>query len=243
MSTIIAFVSQKGGVGKSTLSRALAVAAARPERPKRGAAESALNVKIADLDIQQSTSVEWNKSRIQAGLEPVISVEALGTAAQALKIAAQYDLLIIDAPARTSAGTLELAKVADLVVQPSGPSLDDLRPTVKEFHALVKQGIPTRKLAVALNHIGTDKEEQEARAYVEEAGYTVLAGYLPERPAYRKAQNRGRSITETTAGKLAEKADALIQALIDRIGEEDDAKPAKTKRPQKAKHAGVAALR
>ena len=40
MATIIAFVSQKGGVGKSTLSRALA----------REAAASGLKVKIADLE-------------------------------------------------------------------------------------------------------------------------------------------------------------------------------------------------
>ena len=41
MGTIIGFVSQKGGVGKSTLSRAVA----------REAANEGLNVKIADLDI------------------------------------------------------------------------------------------------------------------------------------------------------------------------------------------------
>lgn len=242
MSTVIAFVSQKGGVGKSTLSRALAVAAAAQPEPRSKKSADALSVKIADLDIQQSTSVEWNKLRMQAGREPSISVEAIATAAQALKAATQYDLLIIDAPARASAGTLELAKAADLVVQPSGPALDDLRPAVKEFHALVKAGIPTRKLAMALNHIGTDKEEQDARGYIIEAGFAVLAGYLPERPAYRNAQNSGRSILETSFGKLNDKADALVQALIDRIGD-DDGKPAKTQRPQKVKSTRTSAVR
>ena len=50
--------------------------------------------------------------------------------------------LIIDGPARTSQGTLEIARVADLVVQPTGASVDDLRPAVREFHALIKAGIP-----------------------------------------------------------------------------------------------------
>jgi cellulose biosynthesis protein BcsQ len=45
MATIIALVSQKGGVGKSTLARALA----------REAAVSGLKVKLADLDTQQGT--------------------------------------------------------------------------------------------------------------------------------------------------------------------------------------------
>ena len=151
--------------------------------------------------------------------EPVIAAEAFGTAAQALKAASQYDLMVLDGPARTSQATLEIAKVADLIVQPTGASVDDLRPAVREFHALVKAGISKDKLTFALNRIGTETEEAEARAYIEEAGYTVLAGCLPERPAYRKAQNVGNAVTETTYASLNAKADALIQALIDKVSD------------------------
>jgi chromosome partitioning protein len=209
MATIIAFVSQKGGVGKSTLARALA----------REAAQSGLKVKIADLDTQQGTSVDWNRIRLHAGLKPAVAAEAFATATQALNIANQYDLLIIDGPARTSSGTLDIAKVADLVVQPTGASVDDLRPAVREFHALVQAGIAKKKLTFALNRIGTPAEEAEARAYIAEAGYAVLDGCLLERPAYRKAQNSGRAVTETSFQQLNTKADALIQALIDRVGD------------------------
>jgi chromosome partitioning protein len=205
--TIIAFVSQKGGVGKSTLSRALA----------REAAAGGLTVKIADLDTQQGTSADWNRIRLNARIEPVLAVEAFATATQALRVADHYNLLIIDGPARTSSGTLEIAKIADLVVQPTGASVDDLRPAVREFHALVQAGIPTAKLVFALNRIGTPVEESEARAYLAQAGYAVLDGCLLERPAYRKAQNVGHSITETSYRNLNVKANALIQALIDGI--------------------------
>jgi chromosome partitioning protein len=207
MTEIIAFVSQKGGVGKSTLARALA----------REAAAGGLRVKLADLDTQQGTSVDWHRLRLGAGIEPVVSVEAFATAAQALAIASAYDILIIDGPARTSAATLEIAKAASLVVQPSGASLDDLRPAVREFHALVKAGLPPSRLTFALNRIGTDAEEAEARAYLQEASYSVLAGYLAERPAYRRAQNGGHAVTETRYPALNERADALIQSLIDRV--------------------------
>jgi chromosome partitioning protein len=209
MTTIIAFVSQKGGVGKSTLSRALA----------REAAHNGLKVKIADLDTQQGTSIDWHRTRLQAGIKPVVAAEAFATAAQALKTAEHYDLLIIDGPARTSSGTLDIAKVANLVVQPTGASRDDLLPAVREFHALVQAGIPKAKMVFALNHIGTPAEEAEARAYIAEAGYAVLDGCLLERPAYRKAQNTGHAVTETSFRNLNIKADALIQALIDRVGE------------------------
>jgi chromosome partitioning protein len=207
VATIIAFVSQKGGVGKSTLARALA----------REAANGGLKAKIADLDTQQGTSVDWHRTRLNGGIKPEVAAEAFASADQALKAAGQYDLLIIDGPARTSRGTLEIARVADLVVQPSGASTDDLRPAVREFHALVNAGIPKAKLTFAFNRIGTAAEEAEARAYVAEAGFASLAGCLLERPAYRKAQNIGHAVTETSYAGLNAKADALIQALIDKV--------------------------
>jgi chromosome partitioning protein len=216
--TIIAFVSQKGGVGKSTLSRALA----------REAAAGGLTVKIADLDTQQGTSADWNRVRLNARIEPALAVETFATATQALCVADHYNLLIIDGPARTSSGTLEIANIADLVVQPTGASVDDLRPAVREFHALVQAGIPTAKLVFALNRIGTAVEESEARAYLAQAGYAVLDGCLLERPAYRKAQNVGHSITETSYHNLNVKADAFIQALIDGI-EDNNGRPIEAK--------------
>jgi chromosome partitioning protein len=206
---IIAFVSQKGGVGKSTFARGVA----------REAAQGGLKVKIADLDTQQGTCVDWHRDRLHARIRPAVAVEAFATAAEALTIADQYDLLILDGPARTSRGTLDIARMADLVVQPTGASVDDLRPAVREFHALVQAGVPKAKLTFALNHIGTPTEEAEARAYIAEAGYTVLDGCLLERPAYRKAQNSGRAVTETSFRHLNTKADELIQALIDRVGD------------------------
>lgn len=211
MTTVIAFVSQKGGVGKSTLSRGLA----------REAAHNGLKVKIADLDTQQGTSVDWHRTRLNARVQPEVSAEAFATAKQALTIADQYDLLIIDGPARFSSGTLEIAKVAHLVVQPTGASLDDLKPAVREFHGLVKAGISREKLAFSICRIGTATEEAETRAYLTEAGYAVLDGSIMERPAYRKAQNRGYAITETPFHSLNTQADLLIQALIDRIGGDD----------------------
>jgi chromosome partitioning protein len=48
MSKIISFISQKGGVGKSTLARALAVECAKAD----------LKIKIIDLDSQQKTIVD-----------------------------------------------------------------------------------------------------------------------------------------------------------------------------------------
>jgi chromosome partitioning protein len=207
MGIIVGFVSQKGGVGKSTLARGLG----------REAAAGGLSVKIADLDVQQGTSVNWYRRRLDIGVEPVFSVESFKTAAQALKLAQQHDYLIIDGPARASAATLEIAKQATLIVQPTGSSLDDLIPAVLTFHELIKEGIPRSRLVFALTRVGTDAEESEARSYITQAGYSVLHGCLQERAAYRQASNAGLSITETRYPQLNKRADALIQAMVDRI--------------------------
>lgn len=207
MTTIIGLISQKGGVGKSTLARAVA----------REAAANELKVKLADLDTQQGTSSNWHRRRLEAGLEPAFSVEAYKTAAQALKVAPDFDFLVLDGPARASAATLEIARQAALVVQPSGASVDDLHPAVLTFHELARAGIPTRRLVFALCKIGTEAEEAEARAYIRQAGFDCLKGSIPERPAYRQAQNLGLTITETRFAQLNRRADDVLQNLVDRI--------------------------
>lgn len=207
MPTIIGFVSQKGGVGKSTLSRALA----------REAAQNGLSVKIADLDTQQGTSVNWHRRRMDANIEPVFSVETYKTSKQALKDSDNYDLFILDGPARTSSGTLEIARAADLIVQPTGASLDDLEPAILVFHELIKADVERDRLSFALSRVGTDAEESECRAYIEQARYTVVKGCLYEKPAYRQAQNSGLSITETRYPRLNERAALLIKSLIQQI--------------------------
>ena len=207
MAHIIGFISQKGGVGKSTLARGLS----------REAAQNGLSVKLADLDTQQGTSVDWYRRRLNNGVEPVFSVESFKTAAQAIKLADEFDLLLLDGPARASSATLEIAKAASLVVQPSGASVDDLRPAILTFHELVKAGIPLTRLAFALCRIGTDAEEAEARSYIDQAGYSTLEGSLPERPSYRQASNAGLSITETRYPHLNQRADKLMQSMVDRL--------------------------
>src|SRR5262245_39457442 len=165
---IVGFVSQKGGTGKSTLARALGAVVAA----------AGLQVRIADLDPQQQTVLEWEKLE-----EPALSVEGYDTAAEAIDSAEGEELLIIDAPSGANRGTLAIAKAATLVVQPTGASIDDLRPTVLLFHELVQAGIPRERLAVALCRMLSEVEEDAARGYVTKAGYEVLPGCLYERTA------------------------------------------------------------
>lgn len=200
---IVVLASQKGGVGKSSLSRALAVVAAR----------AGLDVVVADLDPQQATVIEWAKTRVAGKVARKINVEGFDTVADALGVE-DCDLLIVDTPARANRETLEAAKRAHLFVQPSAGSLDDLRPAILLFHELKRAGIPAERLMIALTRILSRNEEVAARSYVECAGYAVLPGWIREHAAYRGAQNKGRALNETDVKDLNVDVDNLLAALL-----------------------------
>jgi chromosome partitioning protein len=147
-------------------------------------------------------------------------VQIFPTAQQALRETSKYDLTIIDGPARTSHATLEIAQKADLVIQPAGPSLDDLVPAVKEFNALVKAGVKKNKLTFALNRIATSAEETAAREYLAKTGYQILTTPLLEKASYRQAQNQGLAITEVIYVGLKDQAKKLIQEIIKKVNQQ-----------------------
>ena len=202
---IIAFASQKGGVGKSTLCRALAVEAIR----------SGLTTIVSDLDAAQGKVHEWARDRAKLGLQPSVSVRLCRTASEALDGAGEVDLLLVDGPAKADAETLALARVADLIVQPCGGGLDDLRPAIRTFNGLIDRGVPRDRLLMALIRVGSEAEASSARDYLEVAGYACAAGWLPERLTYRTLHNSGQAITEARVTGLRSAAEALVQSIID----------------------------
>jgi chromosome partitioning protein len=104
-----------------------------------------------------------------------------------------------------------------LTIQPAGSSRDDLVPAIREFNSLVKHGIPKSKLIFALNHIGNKNEEMAAREFINSSGYSVLLGCLQERPSYRQAQNEGKAVTEIQYKSLKEKANEILQSIINKL--------------------------
>jgi chromosome partitioning protein len=208
MAIFIGMVSQKGGVGKSTLARLVA----------REYAKANWTVKIADLDVSQGTSFNWQARRLQHELEPAIPVERFGTVEQAVKTGTQYDLIILDGPPHSTSGTLKIAEASELVVLPTGLSLDDLEPSVLLAHELVKRGTARPKIVFVLCRVGESEAEiTEARTYIDQAGYTVLKGEIPEKTAYRRASDEGRTLTETRFPTLNERSDVLVQSLVNHL--------------------------
>jgi len=208
MALIISFVSQKGGVGKSTLSRLLA----------REFANLGWSVKIADLDISQGTSFQWRARRLEGNVEPDVPVEQFRGVDKALKLAGQYDMLICDGAPHSSGATKAIAQTSDLVVIPTGLAVDDLQPAVTLVHDLVKHDIPRSKIVFALCRVGNSQPEiDDGRAYLEKTGYEILPGALPEQVAYRRASDEGRALTETRYASLNQRAEQIAQGMVDMI--------------------------
>ena len=204
----IAMVAQKGGVGKSTLARIIAL-----EATKGG-----LQAKIADLDTQQSTSVKWAARRAQNGLEPQIRAEPFKFVDTALKDAQNFDLYIFDGAPHSSQETRQACQASDMVIIPTSEGLDDLQPSVILANNLLKEGIVAEKIAFALC-ITSDsaREIAGAREYLAQTPYKLLDGEIPFRSAFKIAMDKGKAITETPFPTLRKRADAMAQSIIDAI--------------------------
>jgi chromosome partitioning protein len=73
-------------------------------------------------------------------------------------------------------------------------------------------------MAIALCRVGDSESEiQEAVGYIRATEYPLLSGFIPERTAYRRASDMGRALTETHYRSLNQKADLLMQSLVDRV--------------------------
>lgn len=208
-STRVAVQSQKGGVGKSTICRALASAYAKAD----------WRVLIADMDIHQTTSSNWYQRRLQGGIEPVIDVQTFGTANQAMRLVDAYDAVFFDGGPQATRTTADIAKVSDLIILPTGLALDDLEPTAVLANTLAdKEGIDPARIVFALvKTSGSPAEQQQVRDYFAYTRFETLAGSIPEKPSLRQAHDEGRSVIEARYRQPREQADELIQAAINKL--------------------------
>ncbi len=209
MAQTIGIVSQKGGVGKSTLSRLLAVEYARNE----------FSVKVADMDLSQGTVSEWNRVRMSKDYAPLVSVEQFNSVAEAMKQGKNYDLIVLDGAPHATRMTLDIALQSDFVLLPTGVTLDDLRPTIRLAHELVNKGVAANKIGIVLSRVGTSANEiSGAKRYITEGGY-FFVGTIPEKTSIGQAHDIGRAANETAFKTINDNVDELIQSVVNRISE------------------------
>ena len=204
---IIGVLSQKGGVGKSTLCQLIACEAAAQGK----------QAKILDFDVKQMTSTDWVRARLERDLEPAIEAEPIKNIDKALKHNRDYDIIVLDGAPGAPKRTAELLPACDLIVLPTGSSRADLVPTLALARRIAEMKLATDGPVFALCRIMTAAEAAEARATIGNAGFETFVGELIERPGYRQAQNFGRSATETAFPSLNDKARLLARSILDRL--------------------------
>jgi len=140
----VAFLTQKGGAGKTTLASSLAAAAA-------GAGESVIAL---DFDPQGSLT-RWGKRRLTANAANRVAVEQFELARLARlgavldRIAdAGFTLAVFDTAGADSEAVRMIAERADLCLLPSRPTLLDVESAAATFRAIY---LAKRKAAFVLN--------------------------------------------------------------------------------------------
>ncbi len=228
MALIIAACGQKGGSGKSLCARALSAELARKKK----------SVVVIDLDVAQRTVSEWAEARASNKITPEIRVEVVDPDEDAdfriPELSKGFDYVICDAPGWSDALTLSLAGWADLIVLPSEPSVDDLRPTIRLFHELVGAGIDQERIVIVLNRKRNDGEVDFARKYLEQADIAdaLLPKVIPDQPIYRKGGNVGQAATEVSSSGPQESARAVADAILKLLGGlKKRTKPRQTEEP------------
>jgi chromosome partitioning protein len=219
MGIVVSFVSNKGGVGKSTLARALAVEAAR----------GGTRVLLADVDEGQHTSLKWNARRLEARLTPEIEVRAYergpeGAAAdQALADADSCEMLIIDAGPRARAETRTILEASHLIVLPTGVAADDREPMLELIEDIKHVGIDPRRMVVVMCRSESPAQAALTVAAVKKTGVSVILTPILSVAGYAQAMNKGAAITETDWESYNAPARQVLKALVKRLAEVVDA--------------------
>jgi len=188
---IVAVIGQKGGTGKTTTAENLAAHAALKGR----------TVALVDLD-SQPTATAWGDRR-QNENPSVVSAQVarLRPVLDAAKKAGT-DLVVLDTPPRTSEATLEATKVANLVLVPVRPIINDMEtlPALRDLVSFAGSP-PTFVLINAAPAQGT--LYLEAQTAAEEMGFEVCPVVLRQRAAYGYAPRDGMSVSEYEPGGKA----------------------------------------
>lgn len=130
----IAFVTQKGGAGKTTLAASLAVAAQ----------EAGETVAVLDLDPQQSLTTWASDRTAETPAVDYLATEAIPRLPSILKAleGRGFTLVILDTAGIDSTGTHIAMQASDLCLVPSRPTKMDLRATRATYEAAIRMKRP-----------------------------------------------------------------------------------------------------
>jgi chromosome partitioning protein len=212
----IAFVSQKGGSGKSTIASSLAVAAHEMQE----------KVCVIDMDPQGSL-MNWARIRRAGDIEVLASGAARLPALLASLERQGVTLALLDTPGAEGAASSAAMQAADLNIVPSRLSLFDLWASARTRTALEEIGA---KFVFLLNQCPPDQQTarvQDGVEALEEMGGLISPPILA-RAEYQEAARHGLGVTELNPyGGAAREMRDLWQSINRRLAQAKVARPAR----------------
>jgi chromosome partitioning protein len=187
----LAFLSQKGGSGKTTLAVHTAVAAH----------EAGERVVVVDTDPQKSATV-WGDARNQD--TPIVATAAAAELARVLDVAKQewMTLAIVDTAPHAAPDATRIVRAVDLVVIPCRPTAFDIAAAGSAVDIVKAAGVPAVFVLSACPF--RSPEIAETRAVLAEYGLPISPVEIIDRRAFARAVATGRAVTEFESdGKAA----------------------------------------
>lgn len=201
----LAFLSQKGGSGKTTLAVHTAVAAL----------EAGERVVVVDTDIQHSATT-WSEAR--SADTPVVATAAAADLDAVMK-AARHDamtLCIVDTAPHAAPDAARIVRAVDLVVIPCRPTAFDLAAAGSAVE--IVKAASARAVFVLSACPFRSPEIAETRAVLESYGFPVAPPEITDRRAFARAVATGRAVTEfETDGKAAQEIRNLWDWLKEQL--------------------------
>ncbi len=202
---VMAFASQKGGSGKTTLAGHIAVQAE---------SVGAGPVAIIDTDPQGSLSDWWNARRAQTPVFAQTFISRLGEDLQKMRDIG-VKLLVFDTPPAITATIEQVIRVCDLVVIPTRPSPHDLRAAGATVDLVENLG---KSLVFVLNG-ATPRARITAEAAIALSQHgTVAPVTIHHRTEFAASMIDGRTVMELAgSGRSIAEIAGLWDYLADRL--------------------------
>lgn len=214
---IIASISYKGGVGKSTVARNLAAFLAEQDQ----------KVCIVDADETVATT-EWFADRQKSGNERVSDIQVIQmTTAKAIipavkKLYDDYDFIIIDAPPSINPIASRIMLLAHLIIIPVAPKgKQDYTVTAKfvdRYEEIMQQKDEKTPAYFLLNmYRNTNFNKAFAEVigeYGETSGIGLLKAKLSELTDHAEATRFGLTAYEYSKGKAKNEVRAVCEEII-----------------------------